>query len=961
MFILNIKSKSKKYPGSAFIFTLTFLFISFAGISAFSQTSAPKVISPQKNEILPVDPLCSMGKLSNGITYYVRENQKPERRAIFELVVDVGSVVENEKERGYAHFIEHMAFNGTKNYRKEDIVDYFERLGMRFGPEVNAFTTFDETIYTLEVPTDNEQAVHNAIGILSEWAYQIKFDPEEVEKERKIILAEMRERSGARRRVMEKHYPVLFKGSKYGENLPIGKKEAIEDATSESLRKFYRKWYRPDRMAIIAVGDFSAGDYSKEKIIKLIDEYFSKAPGGEPGKKEAHFQIPGHEKTLYSIVSDPEQTDTRISIIEKKKPRALETVKDYRELLIQYLISGMINERLKEISRKENPPFLSAGTGRYRMIRTSDVGVITAVTDETKLTRAYETLLTEIKRIKQFGFTTGELEREKKEILRLYEKSYEERNTRNSDSYVDEYREHFLNGYAIPGIEYEYRLVMKLLPDIRREEVNIKGKNWFNGKNRVVLISLPEKRGIGKPDESLLKKIESRVASLELKPYSEEKVGALVLPEVPQKGSIQKIFTYKELGITEWILSNGAKIFLKPTQFKKGEVLFQAMSPGGLSLVIDNIYISARLSPDLISESGIDNLNQTQLEKILSDKIVDITPWLGEAYEGFEGSFDSKDSEIFMKLLYLYFMEPRKDETSFKTFKEKMGIKLKNRASNPELAFWDRLRTLVTDNHPRGKPLSFEDLKRLDLDSSFQIYKQRFRNANDFTFVFVGDFDIEKLKPLILTYIGALPFTEETEVWIDRNIDPPDRVIKEKLPSGVEKKSNVCIVFAGEFEWSYKKDFLMDVLKEYLDIAIRQRIREKEGGAYDTWVWGYTQKYPDNEYYLYVFFDADPKRVNELEKASFNEIERIKKGLIDHDILEKIREIMKKEYEKSLKENDFWINSIGRTLRRREPLSNILLKKEFIDSIDSNTILEGADLFLDETRYVELIMVPKQP
>ena len=954
------KNQHLKYSKNIIIFTLTFLLsVLLIGQNVFSQTFPRGDESPFKNEVLPTDPQCSVGKLSNGITYYVRDNKKPEKRAIFELVVNAGSVVEEENERGYAHFIEHMAFNGTKNYKKEDIVDYFERLGMRFGPEVNAFTTFDETIYTLEVPSDNEDAIIKAIGILSDWAYQISFDPEEVEKERKIILAEMRERSGVDKRVMEKHYTVLFKDSKYGKNLPIGKKEVIENATSESLRAFYRKWYKPERMAIIAVGDFSSGKLTKTGIIELIEEYFSKIPPEKGQKKEAHPSLPEHNETLYSIVSDPEQIETRISIVEKKKPRKLKTVDDYKELLNQHLVEGMINERLKEISRKENPPFIGAGTGRYRIIRTSDIVAITAITDETKLTRAFETLLTEVKRIRNYGFTVSELNREKKEILRIYEKAYNERNSRESNSYIEEYEEHFLNGYAIPGIEYEYQLVKELLPRIKIEDVNSMGKNWFNGKNRVILVTIPEKKGITVPDEKLLNKIALKVESIEVLPYEEAKHLTQLLAQIPTKGKILKSITYDELGITEWILSNGSKVYLKPTRFKKGEVLFEAMSPGGLSLVNDEKFISAKLSTDLISESGVDDIDQIQLEKILSDKIVTINPWIGEVYEGFEGSFDLKDAETFMKLLYLYFTEPRKDKTAFNTFREKLIVNLKNKASNPDIAFWDKLRTLVTNNHPRGKPLSIDDLKKFNLDISFEVYKQRFRNAGDFTFVFVGDFEPERIKPLILTYIGGLPGTSETEEWVDRNIDPPERVVKQKLNAGIENKSNVCIVFAGEFSWNYRKDFLMDVLVEYIDIVIRQRIREKEGGAYDTWAWGYTQKYPDNEYYLYLFFDADPKNVDKLKKATFDEIKKIKNGSIDQDVLIRVREIMRKDYEKSLKENDFWLNTIGRTLRRKEPLSIILTRGQLIESINKKTLVEAAKLFLDEKRYVELVLLPK--
>jgi zinc protease len=941
---------------------LTFSFTVFGCQSvrktAVTESDVKPVPSQARNllqEIIPIDPAVTVGTLENGFSYYIRENQKPLNRAVLRLVVNAGSVLENENEQGLAHFVEHMAFNGTEHFKKTEVIDYLESLGIRYGPDVNASTSFDETVYMLEIPTDNMDAMEKGFRILADWASLVSFEEEEVERERGIIIEEWRQRSGARMRIMEHHYPVLFRDSRYAKRLPIGKIEIIEGATADDLKGFYKKWYRPELMAVIAVGDFRT-----ETIEKIIKRFFSNVPAPEDAPKRTLSLVPDHEGTLFSVVQDPEATESTVGVYMKHDTRTTRTREDYRNNLVEYLFAGMLNNRLDEIVKKPDPPFTSAGTGRGEIVRTKEAVILQATVPEGGIERGLETLLLEAKRVQVFGFTPSELEREKKNLLRLIEQYYLERENTPSQSFAAEYRGHFLEKQPIPGIEYEYELFNTFVPEITLEEVNALAEKWITEENRVVLVSAPEKHSVRIPEEDELEGVFQRVKVASVSPYEDTVRQSPLLAQKPAAGSIIEETFLKDTEVTHWVLSNGAKVFLKHTNFKQDEILFEAMSPGGHSLVSDGDYIAAITAPTAVRDSGIGNFSRTELEKKLAGKVVELTPWIDEVYEGMGGSASTRDIETLLQLVYLVFTDPRKDPDAFLAYKERLRTRFQNRRSDPQQVFWDTVRSALQQNHFRSRPLSVEILDEMNLDRSYTIFRERFSDAADFSFVFVGNFDIDSLRPLVLTYIGGLPPARTEERWRDLGIDPPAGVVEERVFMGIEPKSQVQLVFSDSFEWSMETEFGLEAMAEVLDMRLREKVREEQSGTYGIWVFSSTQKYPDNEYSVYIGFGCDPDRVEELTETVFHEIDWMRKGDIDDTYLQKTRNLLLGDLEKAQKENEYWLNGITTALRRRQDLSTIAMREILIRSLDAETVSEAARRALTPDQYIRVVLYPEQ-
>jgi zinc protease len=947
--------KMKKFRANMFVLYASMMLIIFGGGRAASAMGERETVG----EALPVDPAVTIGKLENGLTYYIRENKKPENIAVLRLVVDAGSVVEDDDEQGLAHFVEHLAFNGTANFEKTEIIDYLESIGIRYGPEVNASTSFDETIYKLEVPTDNEEAVTKGFQILADWAHLVNFDEDEVDRERGIIVEEWRERSGAGMRVMEKHNHVLYRGSRYAERLPIGKLAVIESASAEKLKDFYRKWYRPDNIAVIAVGDFEA-----EKIEGLIKKSFSMIPEGEKPWHRPVYPVPDHEDTLFSVALDPEVRESRVSIYIKKDVRESKSREDYRKAIVEYLYSGMLNSRFDEMAKNPDPAFINAGIGGGLIIRSKEAVVLFAKVPEGGIERGLESILVEARRSMEFGFSDSELEREKKNLLRWIEQAYKERENTPSHSHVGEYTRNFLEDESIPGIENEYEMFNEFVPSVTLEEVNRVAEEWIGEKNRVVLVTAPKKpegeQQAGMPGPEDLKLVFERAGRVPITPYEDTVKEGPLLADIPAPGSVVEESFIESIQTTRLVLSNGAVVLLKPTDFKEDEILFEAMSPGGHSLLEDEDYIAAITAPTAVKDSGLGDFSKTELEKEFAGKVVEVSPWISEIYEGLSGSSSVEDVEIMFKLIYLYFTDPGKDPDAFRAYKERLQARFENRRSIPDEVFWDTVRSTISQDHFRSRPFTVEILDEMDLGKSHNIFRQRFSEAGDFTFLFVGSFDIDMIKPLVLTYIGGLPSSGKAESWRNLGIDPPGGVVQKSVHMGIEPRSQVVIAFSGPFSWSRDGDFSLEAMGEVLDMRLREKVREEQSGTYGIWVWASSQKLPDNEYTVYIGFGCDPERVEELTEVVFNEIDWIRKGEIDEIYLTKVREIFKRSYEKALKENSFWLNSMALALRRMEDPGTILDRETMINALDADIIAKAARSFLTPDRYIRVVLFPDE-
>jgi zinc protease len=906
-------------------------------------------------EPLPIDPEVLIGTLQNGLTYYVRVNRYPEKRAELRLVVNAGSVLEDGDQLGLAHFLEHMAFTGTKNFKKEEIVGYLESIGVRFGPDLNAYTTFDETVYMLQVPTDSDENLEKALGILEDWAHQIVFNQSELEKERGVVVEERRLRRDAESRIRDKQIQTMYRNSRYADRLPIGKLDIIQTFEPEVLRRFYKDWYRPDLMAVIAVGDFDKGWMEKS-----IKKYFSRINHIENPRERTLFSVPDHEETLIDVTADTEATQSRVRVMIKHDVAPFETVGNYRTLLVGALYNRMLNARFDELSKKPDPPFLEAYSAKGRVVQTKELYILNARVKDNGIERGLQSLITEVERVKRYGFTESELGRAKKELLKGIEQIYNERDKIESGSFVSEYTGHFLRREPIPGIEYEYDLYKEYIPGITLTEVNGIADQWLTKKNRVILASLPEKPGIKVPSKEDLVGLLQTVQNINIEPY-EDLVSELPLVSVlPNPGRISDEKLLEELGVTEWRLSNGVRVVLKPTDFKNDQIFFGAYSPGGHSLALDEHLIAARTAARIINESGVGDLSQIQLEKKLAGKAVSVTPRIDELFEGISGSSTPEDLETMFQLIYLYFTLPRKDPSAFLAYKERLSNYVKNRMSSPEAVFWDTVQRELTMNHRRAQPWSLDMLEEMDLEKSYDFYRDRFSDASDFTFFFVGAIDVEKIKPLVKAYIGGLPSIQRTEKWRDHGIDTPFGITDRTVFKGIESKSMVQVIFNGTIQWSLRNVIVLSVLGDVLEIPLRDTLREELGGTYNIWVYAAPSRYPDSEYRVYIGFGSAPEQALPLTMRLFQEIKKIQEVGPKQSDLEKVKEILRRERETNMKDNSFWLNVLESYYTRGMDPLGILQYEDIIKDLTIDDIRTAARNFLDMNRYVKVVLYPEE-
>ncbi|MEX0968326.1 MAG: insulinase family protein [Bacteroidia bacterium] len=937
----------KNLPGSiCFILMLALLFVALP----FEQKA-----QPESTREIPLDPKVIRGKLANGMTYYIRENQKPEDRAELRLAVNIGSLAETDKQQGLAHFVEHMAFNGTENFAKNDLIDYLELAGVKFGPHLNAYTSFDETVYMLQVPTDSQEVLDKALLVLQDWAGGVSFDGEEIEKERGVVIEEWRQRLGAETRMSYEYFPVLFKDSRYAERLPIGKKEVLENFDHETLKQFYTDWYRPELMAIIAVGDFDAKEMEQK-----IKTRFSTLPASPKPVVREFYEVPDHKEVLAKVATDPEATFTTISVNYKNDKQEYTTADDYRKTIMQDLYNQMLNARLEELNSKSDPPFVFYYSGFSSLTRTKDAYTSMGYVKEDGIMRGLETLLTETERIQRHGFTESELERAKKELLRNKEKSFAERDKQPSRSLIWGYVSNFLDNDPAPGIEYEFETTGAMLPGIKLEDVNRIADKWINDENVVIIVTAPEKEGLEIPSEDAFIQKFREIEETEILPYEDELTAATLMDERPAPGEITSVKTYDDLGVTELVLENGARVVLKPTDFKNDEILFTAYSLGGTSLYGDEDYYSADFSSGLIGESGLKDFSGTDISKILAGKVAGVNPYVRALSEGFSGSASAEDLEIMLQLVNLYFTAPRRDDESFNSYVQRQQALYQNLGSNPQYFFLNEVEQIMSRNHMRSKfLLSEEEFKKVDFDKAYSIYQERFANAGDFTFFLVGNFDKEEIKPLLQSYIGSLPGGPAKENFKDIGIRYPEGKVDKILKKGQDPKSMVSLNFTGDHDYEKMNNKRLEWLTEVMSIKLREKLREDEGGVYGVRVSNRKNKYPNQDYRVSISFTCDPQKADSLIALALREIDKLKKGEIEEKDINKVKEKEKRELETNLKENRFWLNKLRSAYYHQEDPGELLSDKNAVDNLAAKDIKKAAHEYLDMKNYARIVLFPE--
>ncbi|MFW6252737.1 MAG: M16 family metallopeptidase [bacterium] len=936
---------------------LLFLLISlllFACSTSPTQDGPPQM-SGFEDTPLPVDPLVTVGTLDNGLTYFIRENTEPENRAFLRLVVNAGSIQEDDDQLGLAHFLEHMAFNGTQSYSGNDIIDFLERLGMQFGPDINAYTSFDETVYQLDVPTDRAQTFDTAMNVLYEWAALMTLDPEEIDKERGVIVEEWRFRRGANARMRDEQYPVLFGDSRYAERLPIGDVDLIRTFEPAVLERFYRDWYRPELMAIVAVGDFDSRDVEEQ-----IAEIFSRIePADDPRPREV-FDVPPHEETRFVVADDPETSYTTASLYVKRDAEELRDREDYRGRLMSQLFSSMFNSRLAEIAREPDAPFLDASVSSGPLVRTEAAAALSAAVEGNDVAPAIESLLIETRRINEHGFTETELDRAKRNALRSIEQTYRERENLHSRSFADEYVRAYLENEAIPGIPAERELYEELLPDITLAELNELAETYLQEENRVVMVSAIESDELSDVTEQELREVFEQAQLVDVEPYVDRAVADRILPVVPAPGEVVSERDLALDGAYSWTMSNGAEVIVYPTEHRSDQVLMSAFSPGGSSTVAMDRFRSAQYATTFTEQMGYGDFSPPDLERALAGRALSVTPFIDSYEEGLSGSSSVEDLETMLQLLHLKMTTPRRDEATFAALQNQFRAAIANQTNQPAFQFSRRFQELYNDGNPRALPIASEGIDSISIDDVLDIYSERFGDASDFTFVFVGNIDLARFRQMTERYIASLPGLDTDPGWRNVGIDRPESTVTDTVRSGIEPIAEVAIAFYGDYEFSQQNNYRIRALERMLSIRMQEEIREDESGTYGVGVQAVFDQVPEERYGMLITFRADPERIEELTDSVFGVIDELRTTVPDRNYVERIQETQRATFEEGLTSNQFWLGQIEYAARNGRELDSIEQYLDLVDSLQARDITEAAQQLLDNDRFVQVTLLPAE-
>ncbi len=934
--------------------TLTALCLMFI-LSSVNIFAEDPLAGKKMSDVIPTDPTVLYGKLDNGLTYYIKENKKPEKRAELQIVVKAGSLDEADDQAGLAHFLEHMAFNGTKTFPKNELVAYFEKIGMNFGGDLNANTGFDRTMYLITVPTDNKKLTETGVQILEDWLHNISFDPAELEKERGVIHEEWRVYRGAQERSQRKHFPILLHNSKWAQRLPIGDTAVILHAPRQRFLDYYNTWYRPNQTTVIAVGDFK-----KDDMLKLIKKKFGKVKNPTDMVQRPEYPIPLDHGLLTSVFTDKEWSMPPLFQIYYKLPERLKhTFSDYKRQITEGLISTMLSQRLNEYMQKPEGPFqMFAGGGAGEFVGDVFAFNLVALAKKDQIMEAYTTLLAEGFRAQQHGFTEGELKRAKEQKMMGMKQTYNERDKTESKQFAQEYYQHFMDGTFYPGIESEKALYDKFVPEITLGEINGMMKELNNTDAVVVTFDALDSPEIKVPTENELKLLYGMAKQIKYDPYVDKAVTKPLMAKIPTPGKVVKEEVIKEIDAVKWTLSNGAEVYLKKTDFKNDQILMNAYAPGGLSMTSDADYDNCGHTMAVMNEAGLAEFDNIELQKLLSGKRVNIGPNLDDLTRGFNGNTAPEDLETFMQLLNLYVTNPRKDDKTFEIYKKSAIEMYETSQKEPETALNDTFSIALYNKNPRKMPQTKTDLQNLNLDKMFSFYKSQFDGVGQFKFFFVGAIDMEQMKKMVETYIASLP-AGTPKAFKDNNIRMAKGTIIKNAYKGVDVKAVYRLAIPGDFEYSYENVFAMDALSKLLSIRLREEIREEKGGTYGVGAWAYPKHFPYADYTFGVTFTTAPDKLDDLILTVKKVFAEVKAGGFKDDNVEKIKEQLIRKRETDLKKNNFWLGSMLSRSFNQQPFSVINDFDKYVKTITKESLTKTANKYLDEKNWIQVSLYPE--
>lgn len=902
---------------------------------------------------LPLWSKVKKGTLPNGLTYYILPHQKPEKRAFLWLAVNAGSVQEDDDQRGLAHFSEHMAFNGTKRFKENELVKYLESIGMRFGADLNAYTSWDQTVYQLEVPSDKPDYMGKGLDILRDWAGDITFDAKEVDKERGVVLEEWRLGRGAQMRLFDKHAPVLYKGTRYANRLPIGKPEIIQKAPHDTLVRYYKDWYRPDLMAVIAVGDFDPAAMEKEIAARFGDLPAAKNPRPRPSGG-----VPDAKGTRVSIETDREATNTTVQVMNLAPHRPEASKRDYRRLLAEQLYSAILNERLASISRRPDAPFIGAFGGISSLVRDFDGFTRIANAKAGKVEDALRTLLTEVVRIEKHGITQSELDRARTNTKRAYEQLAVTQATRDSREFTNEITRNFFENELMIGSEAEKRLTLEILPTLTIAELNQLGKSFGREDGRVILISGPEGKPL--PSQERILEIVAEVGKANVEAWEDSAPTTALMEKAPAPGKITKETKNDQVGVVEWTLSNGVRVIVKPTNFEIDNVLVAGSSPGGEATAKDKDFANARWADDIVDLGGVGSFDVEALGKVLAGKQVRVSTSIGDTTESIDAGGSAKDLETMLQLVHLRMTAPRKDEQAFKVWQANLKEQLENALRSPEFRYARESNKALWRNSLRKRPPEPADVAKIDQDKALAFYKDRFGDASDFTFVIVGAVELDTLKPLVETYLASLPAKGRKEKEKDLKIRRIAGIVKKTFKLGSEPKARVQIDLHGPEKWTRDNDRDMAILSQVLSIKLRETMREDLGGVYGVGAGGRISRSPFQERTFSISFGCDPTRVDELVKAAFEGAAKIAKEGVDDATLERVKQTFVRTRETELRRNGFWLGWLSTAYKYGDDPALVLDTAPVVARMKPDLVKAAAKRFLGAKQYYLSVMLPEE-
>ncbi len=861
---------------------------------------------------IPTDPNVRIGKLENGLTYYIRHNELPEDRADFYIAQKVGSILEEENQRGLAHFLEHMCFNGTTNFPGKGIINWLETIGVRFGENLNAYTSIDETVYNINnVPVMRDGIVDSCLLILHDWANDLTLAEAEIDNERGVIHEEWRTGQGAMMRMYEQALPKAFEGSKYGHRLPIGTIEVIDNFPYQALRDYYEKWYRPDQQGIIIVGDVDV-----DKVEAKIKEIFSPIEMPANAAERVYEQVPDNKEPIITIAKDKEQPSTMIYIWHKH-PATPKEVKGQMGYLVQnYLFSmieSMLNARLEELRQSANPPFIMAAAEDtdFLLAKTTQAFAGIAVSKENGIPTAISALVREIERARKHGFTASEYARAKAEYLRMLESAYNERDKMKNNQYVQEYIRHFIDNEPIPGIEMEYTIMNQLAPNIPVEAINSVLPQLIKDENIVINIFGPDKEGMVYPTEAEILDILKKTKAEEITAYVDKVSDEPLMKEAPKAGKIVKT-EEGPFGSTALTLSNGVRVVVKNTDFKADEIRMRAFSPGGTSVFGTKEALQIKMLNSVAGLGGLGNFSNVDLEKVLAGKKASVNASVSDLSEGLSGSCSPKDLETMLQLVYLSFTAPRMDNDAFESFKQRTKAALANQEADPSMALTDTLQREMYGNHPMAGRIKADMIDQTDYNRIMEMYKDRFKEAGDFTFLFVGNINLEEAKPLIETYLGGLPTINRKESYQDIKLDIQKGTRKNLFEKQMETpKATVISIITGDCEYNLKNNLLMTMLSQTMSMVYLETVREKEGASYGVSAYGQLSRGIKDEAFFQIYFDTDPAKREKMEQIVMTELQKVAQDGPRPEHLAKVKEFLLKKHIEDAKENGYWLGQLN--------------------------------------------------